>query len=589
MLWAIKRREKIMLKKLLQSLREYKKDTWLTPLFLLGEVAMEVIIPLLMADLIDQGITGGNMNMIVKYGLILVLFALVSLLFGALAGKYSAVAMSGFGKNLRYDLFRHVQQLSYSNMDKFSTSGIVTRLTTDISHVQNAFLMIIRIAFRSPVMMIFATIMTYRISPTIAGWFLVVIPILAIGILLIMKYSFPVFERAFDGYDDLNKVVQENVRGIRVVKSYVREEHENSKFKAVSQKIFTLMSKAERILSYELPLMNVILYAVMLLISWIGAKLVVGGTMTTGQLTSVFAYSMQILMSLMTLGIVVIFIAIARASAGRIDDLLKEQPEITSPDSPVTQLTTGDVEFRNVSFRYSSKADKYALSNININIKSGQTIGIIGGAGSAKSTLVQLIPRLYDASEGEVLVSGINVKDYDLGVLRSQVAMVLQKNILFEGSIKENLRWGNELATDEELIEACKAAQAHDFISTFPNGYDTHLAQGGSNVSGGQKQRLCIARALLKRPKILILDDSTSAVDTRTDAMIRKVFKESIPDTTKIIIAQRLASVEDADQIILLDEGKMVDIGTHEELLARNEIYQEAYYTQIKGGEEHVG
>lgn len=589
MLWAIKRREKIMLKKLLQSLREYKKDTWLTPLFLLGEVAMEVIIPLLMADLIDQGITGGNMNMIVKYGLILVLFALVSLLFGALAGKYSAIAMSGFGKNLRYDLFRHVQQLSYSNMDKFSTSGIVTRLTTDISHVQNAFLMIIRIAFRSPVMMIFATIMTYRISPTIAGWFLVVIPILAIGILLIMKYSFPVFERAFDGYDDLNKVVQENVRGIRVVKSYVREEHEISKFKAVSQKIFTLMSKAERILSYELPLMNVILYGVMLLISWIGAKLVVGGTMTTGQLTSVFAYSMQILMSLMTLGIVVIFIAIARASAGRINDLLKEQPEITSPASPVTQLTTGDVEFRNVSFRYSNKADKYALSNIEINIKSGQTIGIIGGAGSAKSTLVQLIPRLYDASEGEVLVSGINVKDYDLGVLRSQVAMVLQKNILFEGSIKENLRWGNELATDEELIEACKAAQAHDFISTFPNGYDTHLAQGGSNVSGGQKQRLCIARALLKRPKILILDDSTSAVDTRTDAMIRKVFKESIPDTTKIIIAQRLASVEDADQIIVLDEGKMVDIGTHEELLARNEIYQEAYYTQIKGGEEHVG
>lgn len=589
MLWAIKRREKIMLKKLLQSLREYKKDTWLTPLFLLGEVAMEVIIPLLMADLIDQGITGGNMNMIVKYGLILVLFALVSLLFGALAGKYSAIAMSGFGKNLRYDLFRHVQQLSYSNMDKFSTSGIVTRLTTDISHVQNAFLMIIRIAFRSPVMMIFATIMTYRISPTIAGWFLVVIPILAIGILLIMKYSFPVFERAFDGYDDLNKVVQENVRGIRVVKSYVREDREISKFEAVSQKIFTLMTKAERILSYELPLMNVILYGVMLLISWIGAKLVVGGTMTTGQLTSVFAYSMQILMSLMTLGIVVIFIAIARASAGRINDLLKEQPEITSPASPVTQLTTGDVEFRNVSFRYSSKADKYALSNININIKSGQTIGIIGGAGSAKSTLVQLIPRLYDASEGEVLVSGINVKDYDLGVLRSQVAMVLQKNILFEGSIKENLRWGNELATDEELIEACKAAQAHDFISTFPNGYDTHLAQGGSNVSGGQKQRLCIARALLKRPKILILDDSTSAVDTRTDAMIRKVFKESIPDTTKIIIAQRLASVEDADQIILLDEGKMVDIGTHEELLARNEIYQEAYYTQIKGGEEHVG
>lgn len=574
-----------MVRKILQSVREYKKDTWLTPLFLLGEVAMEVIIPLFMAELIDQGITGGQMNQVMKYGLILVLFALVSLVFGALAGKHSAIAMSGFGKNLRYDLFRHVQQLSYSNMDKFSTSGIVTRLTTDITHVQNAFLMIIRIAFRSPVMMIFATIMTYRISPSIASWFMIVIPVLAIGMIIIMKYSFPIFERAFGSYDDLNKVVQENVRGIRVVKSYVREEREISKFQAVSQRILAQMVKAERILSYELPLMQIVLYAVMLIISWIGAKLVVGGSMTTGELTSVFAYSMQILMSLMTLGIVVIMVAIARASAGRINDLLSEQSDITSPDSPVTELHSGEIEFRKVSFRYSDKAENYALSGINLRIASGQTIGIIGAAGSAKSTLVQLIPRLYDASEGEVLVSGVNVKEYDLSVLRSQVAMVLQKNVLFEGTIKENLRWGNENATDEELIEACKAAQAHEFISMFPDGYDTHLAQGGTNVSGGQKQRLCIARALLKKPKILILDDSTSAVDTRTDALIRNVFKESIPDTTKIIIAQRIASVEDADQIVVMDEGKMVDIGTHEELLGRNTIYQEAYYTQKKGGE----
>lgn len=574
-----------MVRKLLQSVREYKKDTWLTPLFLLGEVAMEAIIPLFMAELIDQGITGGQMNQVMKYGLILVLFALVSLVFGALAGKHSAIAMSGFGKNLRYDLFCHVQRLSYSNMDKFSTSGIVTRLTTDITHVQNAFLMIIRIAFHSPVMMIFATIMTYRISPSIAAWFLVVIPVLAIGMIIIMKYSFPIFERAFGSYDDLNKVVQENVRGIRVVKSYVREEREVSKFQAVSQRIFAQMVKAERIMSYELPLMQIVLYAVMLIISWIGAKLVVGGSMTTGELTSVFTYSMQILMSLMTLGIVVVMVAIARASAGRIHDLLSEQPDITSPESPVTELHSGEIEFRKVSFRYSDKAENDALSGINLRIASGQTIGIIGAAGSAKSTLVQLIPRLYDASEGEVLVSGVNVKEYDLNVLRSQVAMVLQKNVLFEGTIKENLRWGNENATDDELIEACKAAQAHEFISTFPDGYDTHLAQGGTNVSGGQKQRLCIARALLKKPKILILDDSTSAVDTRTDALIRSVFKESIPDTTKIIIAQRIASVEDADQIVVLDEGKMVDIGTHQELLGRNTIYQEAYFTQTKGGE----
>jgi len=575
--------------KLLQSVREYKKATWLTPLFLLGEVAMEVAIPFVMAELIDRGISGGQMNLVTKYGLILVLFALVSLIFGALAGRYSAVAMAGFGKNLRHDLFRHVQQLSYANLDKFSTSGIVTRLTTDITHVQNAFLMILRIAFRSPVMMLFATLMTFQISPTIASWFLIVTPILAVGMLLIMKYSFPIFEQAFGSYDELNKVVQENVRGVRVVKSYVREAHEVSKFQEVSQKIFARMVKAERLLSYELPLMQVVLYAVMLMISWIGAKLIVGGAMTTGELTSVFAYAMQILMSLMTLGIVAIMVAIARASAGRIDDLLREQPDITNPPEPVTEVRTGEIEFRDVSFRYAASAERAALSGIDLRILPGQTVGIIGGAGSAKSTLVQLIPRLYDATTGEVLVGGIPVRQYDLRVLRSEVAMVLQKNVLFEGSIKDNLRWGNEAATDEELVEACKAAQAHEFVSALAEGYDTQLTQGGSNLSGGQKQRLCIARALLKRPKILILDDSTSAVDTRTDAMIRAVFREQIPETTKIIIAQRIASVEEADQILVLQDGELVDRGTHEELLSRSAIYREAYETQTKGGEEVAG
>ncbi len=577
-----------MIRTLLQHVGIYRKHAWLTILFLLGEVAMEVAIPLGIAQLIDQGISGGQMNLILKYGLILVIYGLVSLLFGVLAGRYSAIAMAGFGQNLRNHLFRHVQKLSYSNMDKFSTSGIVTRLTTDVTHVQNAFSMILIIAFRSPVMMIFATIMVFQISPVIAAWFLVVIPILAAGVLLIMKYSFPLFERAFASYDELNKVVQENVRGIRVVKSYVREEHEINKFQQVSHKIFNQMVKAERLLSYEIPLMQFVLYAVMLLVSWIGAKLVVSSAMTTGELTSIFAYSMQILMSLMTLGIVVIMTAIARASAGRMHELLSEQPAITSPLTPATEVQNGDIEFQDVSFRYSKNNDKHVLSNINMHIRSGQTIGIIGAAGSAKSSLVQLIPRLYDVSSGEVLVGGIPVKQYDLHVLRSQVAMVLQKNVLFEGTIRENLRWGNEAATDEQLIAACQAAQAHDFILSFADGYDTQLTQGGNNLSGGQKQRVCIARALLKNPKILILDDSTSAVDTRTDQLIRTAFREQLPTTTKIIIAQRIASVEDADQIMVLAEGKLVDVGTHKELLERSSIYREAYDTQTKGREEYA-
>jgi ATP-binding cassette subfamily B protein len=573
-----------MIKRLISSVREFKKESLLTPLFLLGEVAMEVIIPLYMADLIDKGISGGNMNLIWKYGLILVLFGLVSLVFGTLAGRYSAIAMAGYGKNLRMDLFRNVQRLSYSNIDKFSTSSIVTRLTMDVTHIQNAFMMILRIAFRSPVMMIFATVMTFRISPSIAVWFLVAIPVLACGMLIILKYAFPVFEHAFGQYDEMNKVVQENVRGIRVVKSYVREEREVAKFKVFSLRIFTEMVKGERILAYELPLMQIILYSIMLLISWIGAKLVVGGSMTTGELTSVFAYSMQILMSLMTLGIVVIVVAIARASAGRVNELLTEQPDITSPASPVMIIPSGDITFCNVSFRYSANAEKFALSGVNLEIQSGQTIGIIGGTGSAKTTLVQLIPRLYDASEGEVRVGGVNVKDYDVQSLRNQVAMVLQKNVLFEGTIKENLRWGNETASDEELVAACQAAQAHDFIAAFPDGYDTRIDQGGTNVSGGQKQRLCIARALLKQPKIIIFDDSTSAVDTRTDAMIRKMLKETIPTVTKIIIAQRITSVEEADQIIVMDNGQIAAIGNHEELLTSSAIYREAWSSQNERG-----
>lgn len=573
-----------MIKRLMSSIREYKKESLLTPLFLLGEVAMEVIIPLYMADLIDKGISGGSMNLIWKFGLILVLFALVSLVFGTLAGRYSAIAMAGYGKNLRMDLFRNVQRLSYSNIDKFSTSSIVTRLTMDVTHIQNAFMMILRIAFRSPVMMIFATVMTFRISPSIAVWFLVAIPVLAGGMLIILKYAFPVFEHAFGQYDEMNKVVQENVRGIRAVKSYVREEREIAKFKVFSLRIFTEMVKGERLLAYELPLMQVILYSIMLLISWIGAKLVVGGSMTTGELTSVFAYSMQILMSLMTLGIVVVVVAIARASAGRVNDLLQEEPAITSPASPVMTVPSGDIAFRNVSFRYSASAEKFALSGVSLTIQSGQTIGIIGGTGSAKTTLVQLIPRLYDASEGEVRVGGVNVKDYDVQALRNQVAMVLQKNVLFEGSIKENLRWGNETASDEELVAACRAAQAHDFIAAFPEGYDTRIDQGGTNVSGGQKQRLCIARALLKHPKIIIFDDSTSAVDTRTDAMIRKMLKETIPTVTKIIIAQRITSVEEADQIIVMDNGQIAAIGSHEELLTSSAIYREAWSSQNERG-----
>ncbi len=582
-----------MIKRLLKSVREYKKASIMTPAFLVGECTLEVIIPAITALLIDYGIEAGNMKNILLYGGVLVACAMFSLFFGVMSGKYCAVAMAGFGKNLRHDIFSNVQKFSFTNIDKFSTASIITRLTTDVTNVQNAYAMIIRSAVRLPLILTFSMIMTYRISREIAAVFFIAIPLLAVGIIVMIIFAYPVFEKAFQKYDEMNNTVQENVRGIRVVKCYVKENHEISKFDKVSEKIYKWMTKGEKVLSYQTPLLLITIYTVMLLISWIGAKLVVGGSMTTGELTSIFAYAMKSLMTLMMLGMILVVVAIARAGANRISAILNEIPEITSKENAITDIPNGDIEFKNVSFRYSSKAEKFALKNIDIKIKSGETIGIIGGTGSAKTSLVQLIPRLYDATEGQVLVGGIDVCELDLYSLRNSVAMVLQKNVLFEGTIAENLRWGDENATEEQLKEACKAAAADSFISEMPDGYNTHIEQGGTNVSGGQRQRLCIARALLKKPKILILDDSTSAVDTKTDAYIRKAFEKYIPSTTKIIIAQRTASVEHADKILVLDNGMLCDIGTHTELLSRNAIYREVYNSQSKitsdvGGELHV-
>ena len=571
-----------MIKRLLKSVREYKRVSILSPIFVAGETALEIIIPAITALLIDKGIEEGSLNNILIYGGILVFCAMLSLFCGIKAAKYCAIAMTGYGKNLRHDIFCNVQKFSFANIDKFSSSSIITRLTTDVTNVQNAYAVFIRSAVRLPLVLIFSMIMTYSISHEIAAIFFVAIPLLAAGLVVIMFFAYPTFDKAFGKYDEMNNIVQENVRGIRVVKSYVKEDYEISKFDKISEKIYIWMSKGEKIVAFESPMMQLTIYGVMILISWIGAKLVVGGNLTTGELTSVFTYAMKSLMTLMMLGMILVVIAIANAGAKRITAILNETPNITSKENAITDIKNGDIEFQNVSFRYSSKAEKDALKNINIKIKSGETIGILGGTGSAKTSLVQLIPRLYDATEGQVLVSDINVKDLDLFTLRNNVAMVLQKNILFEGTIAENLRWGNENATDEELRVACRAAAADDFISEMPNGYNTHIEQGGSNVSGGQKQRLCIARALLKKPKILVLDDSTSAVDTKTDAYIRKSFNEYIPSTTKIIIAQRTASVENADKILIMDNGMLSDIGTHAELLHRNSIYREVYYSQNK-------
>lgn len=574
-----------MIKKLAKSIREYKKPAILTPICMVMEVFMEIAIPYLLATLIDQGIEQSNLQVILKIGVLLVVAAFISLFFGVQSGKFSATAGAGFAKNLRQDMYEKVQQFSFYNIDKFSTSSIVTRLTTDVTNVQEAFMMIIRGAVRAPITIIFAMIMSFTVSPKIAMIFLIAAPILGGLLILIAKTAHPIFERVFNTYDKLNNVVQENVRGIRVVKSFVKEDTEIEKFENVSQSIYKDFTRAEIILALNNPLMQFTIYTIITLISWFGAKFIVGGTLTTGELTSLITYAMQILNSLMMLSMIFVTITIAMESARRIVEVLDEVPDLANPENPVMNVKDGSIEFKDVGFSYVKDTQKLCLKNINLKIKAGQTIGILGGTGSSKSTLVQLIPRLYDVTNGELKVGGVNVKEYDIKTLRDQVSMVLQKNELFSGTIKENLRWGNKEATDEEIVKACKLAQADEFINGFPDKYDTYIEQGGTNVSGGQKQRLCIARAILKKPKILILDDSTSAVDTKTDSLIRKAFAEEIPNTTKIIIAQRVSSVQDSDQIIVLDDGEINGVGTHEELLKSNSIYQEVFYSQTKGGE----
>lgn len=575
-----------MIKKLAQAIREYKKATILTPICMALEVFMEITIPFLLAKLIDEGISQSDSNVILKIGAELLIAAFLSLFFGVQSGKVSAIASSGFAKNLRQDMYEKVQKYSFFNIDKFSTSSIVTRLTTDVTNVQQAFMMIIKGAVRAPLTIIFAMIMSFRINAKIALIFLIAAPILGGLLILIAKTAHPIFERVFNTYDKLNNVVQENVRGVRVVKSFVKEKDEINKFEKVSKSIYKDFTKAEILLALNNPFMQFTVYTCITLISWFGAKFIVGGTLTTGELTSLISYAMQILSSLMLLSMIFVMITMAIESGRRIVEILEEVPDLENPENPIMEVKDGSIEFENVSFSYVKDKDKLCLSNINLKIEEGQTIGIIGGTGSAKTSLVQLIPRLYDVTDGMLKVGGIDVKKYDIKTLRDQVSMVLQKNELFSGTIKENLRWGNKEATDEEIIKACKLAQADEFINGFPDKYETYIEQGGTNVSGGQKQRLCIARALLKKPKILILDDSTSAVDTKTDSLIRKAFKEEIPNTTKIIIAQRVSSVQDSDQIIVLDNGKIDGIGKHEELLKSNSIYQEVFYSQVKGGED---
>ena len=579
-----------MIKELMKSIREYKKDSLMSPLMVTCEVIMEVAIPMLMAMLIDYGIDAKDLEYIWRMGIVLVVASMIALMFGVLSGRYAARASAGFAKNLRKDMYYNVQNFSFSNIDKFSAASIVTRLTTDVTNVQHSYQMIIRMAVRSPIMLLSSMIMAFQINSRMALIFLGVAPVLLIGLWLIMSHAHPVFGKVFRTYDKLNNVVQENLHGIRVVKSYVREEHEIKKFEKISQSIFKDFSFAEKLLSFNMPLMQFCMYCCMLLLYWFGARLIVlsGNNpvegMSTGQLMSLLTYATQILMSLMMLSMVFVMIIISRASMERIVEILKEDSDLKNKANPVHEVKDGSVVFENVSFSYTGDKEKMCLKNINLEIKSGETVGIVGGTGSSKTSLVQLIPRLYDVTEGKLLVGGLDTREYDIESLREQVAMVLQKNVLFSGSIKENLRWGKEDATDEELVRVCKLAQADEFIQGFPDKYDTYIEQGGTNVSGGQKQRLCIARALLKKPKILILDDSTSAVDTKTDAMIRKAFREEIPETTKFIIAQRISSVEDADKIIVMDEGRVSAVGTHEELLKSSDIYREVYESQMKGG-----
>lgn len=576
-----------MIKTLAKCVREYKFASILTPIFVVLEVVMEVVVPYLMASLIDNGIKKGDIDYIWQMGLIILAAAFLALAFGALSGRFAAVASAGFAKNLRHDMFYQIQKFSFANIDKFSTSSLVTRMTTDVTNVQNAYQMMIRVAFRAPFMMIFAMIMSFNVNVSLSWTFVVFIPIIAIALYIIIRLAHPVFTRVFKTYDKLNNIVQENLHGIRVVKSFVREEHEVQKFNKISDSIYKDFSKAERTIAFNMPVMQICVYACILIISWFAAQLIAYGDMTQGELTSMFTYIMQILMSLMFISMTMVMITMSKASADRISEVLNEEIDLKNTETPSDEIPSGDILFDNVSFSYAKDKTKLCLKDINIEIKSGETVGIIGGTGSSKSTFVQLIPRLYDTTEGSVYVGGRNVKEYDISALRDSVAMVLQKNVLFSGTIKENLRWGNENADDDELIKACKLAQADDFIQRMPDKYDTYIEQGGTNVSGGQRQRLCIARALLKKPKILILDDSTSAVDTKTDALIRKAFAEEIPDTTKIIIAQRISSVQDADKIIVLDGGRVNAVGTHNELLKNNSIYQEVYYSQQKGSADN--
>lgn len=574
-----------MLKRLSQCIREYKTDALLSPLFVCLEVIMEVLIPYLMSKMIDNGINVGDMDYILRLGGVLIVCALLSLLFGACSGHFAANASAGFARNVRHDMYCNIQDFAFENIDRFSTASLVTRLTTDVTNLQNAFQMVIRILVRAPVMLISALVMAFRVNSRLALTFLAAAPVLALGLAVIIHFAFPSFQRMFDCYDRLNNVVQENVTAMRVVKAYVRESRENEKFQYASGEIFNYSMAAECIVVFNSPLMQLCMYGCMLGLSWFGAKFIISGRLLTGELNTMFTYTMQILMSLMMISMIFVMLTMSRASAERIAEVLNEKSRLRNGAQPLTAVPDGSIRFEHVDFSYSDDAEEKCLNDICLNIRSGETVGIIGGTGSAKSTLVQLIPRLYDASGGSVQVGGHDVRDYDIETLRNEVAMVLQKNVLFSGTIKENLRWGNANATDEELVRACEQAQADEFIRAFPNGYDTRIDQGGTNVSGGQRQRLCIARALLKKPKILILDDSTSAVDTRTDAMIRRAFREEIPDTTKLIIAQRISSVEHADKVIVMDNGRIHGFGTPAEMLAGNHIYQEVYHSQVKGGE----
>lgn len=575
-----------MLKKLAKCVGEYKSHAIKTPIYVALECIFDVIIPFLMASLIDEGINKGDSSVIIKVGLTLIVCSILAMFCGVMSGRHAARASSGFAKNLRRKMYNHVQNYSFANIDKFSASSIVTRHTTDVNNVQMAFQMITRIAIRAPLMLVFSLIMAFVVNAKISLIFFCAIPFLGLGLYLIATIAHPIFERAIKTYDNLNNLVQENVRGIRVVKSYVTEEKEIEKFNVVSKDIYNQFSKASKLVSLNHPLMQFTVSTIIVLVSWFGGNEIIAGGLTTGQFTSLISYAMQILISLMILSMVLVMIMISRASAERIVELLDEESDITNKENPIFEVADGSIEFSKVNFSYVKDINKLCLKDVNLKINSGETVGIIGGTGSSKTTLVQLIPRLYDVTTGSLKVGNVDVKDYDLKTLRDNVAMVLQKNVLFSGTIKENLRWGNENATDEEIENACKLAQAHDFIMSFPDKYDTHIEQGGTNVSGGQKQRLCIARALLKKPKILILDDSTSAVDTKTDSLIRKAFAEEIPNTTKIIIAQRISSVQDADKIIVMEKGEINGIGTHEELLASNSIYKEVYESQVKGSDE---